>query len=294
MDNFRVDLHRARGTALGCPTGRMRRPARREWGCTTTSVTSSLAFQWHPWDPLLDMSKEEHLWKMHKKNGWVGLECSPKYTTITNHVLGDVFFSSGMNIHKSPAIWGSGDARFPGLRRPHRKSQVDRGATLGAKMCFDDLWWRIGSKNWEPYFSGLWDIGWILGLNFLSFFLMVWFLAFFGCFQASLMHFPGNQRWYCRVIISSGIASGELQWLQGWEAASSACLCCKSLSLSAPNKVGHELPSSHLYRAEIDVHQPDITDPYNSLYRNPSPKNYGLIYIHIYTYSKSLWCITNI
>ena len=184
MDNFRVDLHRARGTALGCPTGRMRRPARREWGCTTTSVTSSLAFQWHPWDPLLDMSKEEHLWKMHKKNGWVGLECSPKYTTITNHVLGDVFFSSGMNIHKSPAIWGSGDARFPGLRRPHRKSQVDRGATLGAKMCFDDLWWRIGSKNWEPYFSGLWDIGWILGLNFLSFFLMVWFLAFFWMFSS--------------------------------------------------------------------------------------------------------------
>jgi hypothetical protein len=151
-------------------------------------------------------------------------------------------------------------------------------------------------KNWEPYkkvdFGWLWDIGWILGLNFLSFFFGFDSWLFFGCFQASLMHFPGNQRWYCRVIISSGIASGELQWLQGWEAASSACLCCKSLSLPAPNKVG-QLPSSHLYRAEIDVHQPDITDPYNSLEIQARKIMALYIYrsLYIYTYSKSLWCI---
>ena len=58
----------------------------------------------HPQPP--DPQSETGTLATHSgKNGWVGLECSPKYTTITNHVLGDVFSVGWTSINPHLRKW---------------------------------------------------------------------------------------------------------------------------------------------------------------------------------------------
>lgn len=164
-----------------------------------------------------------------------------------------------MNIHKSPAIWGSGDARFPGLRRPHRKSQVDRGATLGAKKCVLMIFGEESAVRIESHILvdfGTLDEFWAsTGLNFSSLFffngLYNSWLFFWDVFKLHWCIFQGTSFKYRRVIRFSSGKPRQANF-NDFRAGKP-----RPAPVFAANRYPYQLPIRWDQRAEIDVHQPD-------------------------------------